>query len=49
MPRIHEVQVDEAMTSLGGIASFAAFCRAHGIDADIGKAVAGRKIGPAVV
>ena len=49
MPRIHEVQVDEAMTALGGIASFAAFCRSHGIDADIGKAVAGRKIGPAVV
>ena len=49
MPRIHEVQVDEAMTSLGGVASFAAFCRACGIDTDLGKAVAGRKMGPGIV
>jgi hypothetical protein len=49
MPRVHEVAVDEAMTSLGGLAAFAEFCRELGIHADIAKAVAGLKVGPAIV
>lgn len=49
MPRIHEVEVDEAITAHGGVASFAAFCRDRGIDGGIAQAVAGRKTGPGIV
>jgi len=49
IPRIREVAVDEAMTSFGGVAAFAQFCRDRSIDDDIAKAVAGLKTGPAIV
>ena len=32
MPRMREVAVDEAMTSFGGVAGFATFCRERSID-----------------
>jgi hypothetical protein len=49
MPRMREVAVDEAMTSFAGIAGFATFCRERSIDDDIARAVAGLKVGPAIV
>ena len=49
MPRMREVAVDEAMTSFGGVAGFATICRVCSIDDDIAKAVAGLKVGPAIV
>jgi hypothetical protein len=49
MPRMREVAVDEAMTSFGGVAGFATFCRERSIDKDIARAVAGLKVGPAIV
>ena len=45
MPRMREVAVDEAMTSFGGVAGFAKFCRERSIHDDIAKAVTGLKVG----